>query len=100
MDNDLRAAYADNMPKAQFPEPTEATDEIPVVFRDKATMIEIYNEVVKPAQPAAAFSGKVQLWISEEAARKGWGAVYFPLDYPSRTAYAGAVFVKPNFTIT
>jgi len=87
------------MAKAQFPEPSEATDEIPVLFRDKGTMIEIYNDANPPKQ-AAVFSPAVQTWISEQAEKKGWGAVYFPLEYPSRTKYAGAVFIKPNFSTT
>jgi hypothetical protein len=76
----------------QFPDPAEVTDRHPAVLRSNDDMISIYN--AEHGSTANNLSKKVRIWIMDEAKRRGWGRVVFPLTYPSKTLIAGCVFEK------
>lgn len=75
-----------------FPNPSEATDQNPVVWRSTEDMVEIANEMNNWTNQNLCQINKE--WILGHAITLGWGAVHFPLAYPSKSAYAGAVFIK------
>lgn len=78
-----------------FPSPMQVPDAMPVTFRTKAEVVELYNQHRQaPERPAASLSSKVQSWCRNLALEMGWGEVYFPTEFPNKTLYAGAVFLK------
>lgn len=78
--------------KLQFPQPSELSDEVPVAWRSTEHVVQLYNQ--ETSNEAKNLSAKVQEWFKAEGKRLGWGAVEFPLAYPSRSQFAGAVFLK------
>ncbi len=77
----------------QFPTPGELTDEQPVAWRSVEDMLQIANAA--NGWDYKNLCKTVQDWVETQATvKKGWSVVYFPLKYPSKTQYAGVVFVK------
>ncbi len=77
-----------------FPLPSHLSDGVPVTFRTNPQMVRLFNEEHASKDKAENFSAQVQQWCTERATALGWDRVYFPLAFPLRTMYAGAVFVK------
>lgn len=78
--------------KKSFPSPVEATDQNPVVWRSSEDIVQIANDA--NGWTYTNLSETVQDWVRGHAIKVGWSAVHFPLAYPSRTARAGATFIK------
>lgn len=76
----------------QFPDPSEVTDGNPCVLRSNEVMVAIYNQ--EHGTSAKNLSASVREWIEDEAKKKGWKRVMFPLHYPSRSAISACVFEK------
>jgi hypothetical protein len=55
-------------------------------------MIEIANDMNSWSYTSLCQTNKD--WIVGHAIGLGWGAVHFPLAYPSKTLSAGVVFIK------
>lgn len=78
--------------KKQFPDPAEVSDADPVAWRSSDDLVEIANDA--NGWTYNNFAEAVRDWVRGHALSKGWGAVHFPLAYPSKTLRAGAVFIK------
>jgi hypothetical protein len=76
----------------KFPTPQEVSDQQPVAWRNSVDMIEIANKINGWSHTNLCQTNKE--WIVKHATNLGWESVYFPLDYPSKTRSAGAVFIK------
>lgn len=78
--------------KKNFPQPGEATDQNPVVWRSTDDIIQIANDM--NGWTYSTLSETVQDWTRGHGIKLGWSRVEFPLAYPSRTARAGVTFIK------
>jgi len=78
--------------KKNFPRPDEIHDASGVVFRKPDDVVDIYRQ--ETGTKAKSVSAKVREWVNSEATAKGWSDVKWPMQYPSKTKHAGAVFVK------
>lgn len=78
--------------KKQFPVPAEVSDADPVAWRSSEDLVAIANDANE--WDYSSFAEAVRDWVKGHALSKGWGAVHFPLAYPSKTLRAGAVFIK------
>ena len=88
------------MPKGkqtQFPKPSEVTDKDPVLWRSSDDIVKIANNL--NGWKYSNLAPAVQDWARGHAFSVGWGGVYFPLAYPSKTLRAGAVFIKKGAAI-
>lgn len=78
-----------------FPLPSHLSESVPVTFRTKDEIVALYNTDRAPyGESQVNLSPRVKAWCIEKAEASGWSVIHFPLAYPSKTAYAGAVFVK------
>lgn len=80
------------MAKKQFPTPQEVNDQQPVAWRSTEDMVQIANDT--NGWTYANLCQTNRDWIVGHAIGLGWGAVHFPLAYPSKTLSAGVVFIK------
>lgn len=81
--------------KLKFPSPREATSKNPLLWRGRELVIRLYNQYLpKGKKKAKNLTKNVESWVREKAKTMGWQIVVFPLEYPSRTLKAGAVFAK------
>ncbi len=78
--------------KKNFPSPDDIHDASGVVIRNPRDVVDIYKQ--ETGMKAKSVSSKVREWVNSEAADKGWSDVKWPMQYPSKTKHAGAVFVK------
>lgn len=78
-----------------FPEPGELSDNLPLTFRTREEIVKLYKQAHPETRGRRLnFADYMKVWLVNEALSVGWAAVYWPLDYPSKTLSAGAVFMK------
>lgn len=83
--------------RLKFPKPSAADDNNPVLYVDNDRVVQHYNEANEKS--AKRNSRAIRDWFEHEARKEGWGAVHFPLVFPSKTKRAGAVLIKRGFTV-